>query len=138
MSSSKAEVIANKGNESFEPAFEADQLPHLQVPNVPEDATGLSAKDLAQVPTLREAQDTSVPEQIHPPTPIPSEADETPSASVLEELEALPVLDEIHAQEMPAPADTWIQVLHKRTEKLTEEIKTLHVRLDVLEKQSKG
>ncbi|MBU6224205.1 MAG: hypothetical protein KGP13_05180 [Burkholderiales bacterium] len=135
MSSSEADHIVNKGNETFEPAFEAEQLPRLHLPNVPQDATGLSAKDLAQVPTLRDPEASKAPEQA---ALIPPKLEETPSVSVLDELEALPVLDEIHAQEMPPPVDTWIEVLRKRTEKLTEEIKTLHVRLDVLEKQSKG
>ena len=67
----------------------------------------------------------------------PSPETETPSASVLDELDALPVLDEEHAQEMPIHVDTWIEVLHKRTEKLTEEIRQLHERLDVLEEKSK-
>jgi hypothetical protein len=60
------------------------------------------------------------------------------SASVLDELDALPILDEVHAQEMPGHVDTWIEVFQKRTEKLTEEIRQLHMRLDVLEEKSKG
>jgi hypothetical protein len=39
---------------------------------------------------------------------------------------------------MPGHVDTWIEVFQKRTEKLTEEIRQLHVRLDVLEEKSKG
>jgi hypothetical protein len=69
--------------------------------------------------------------------PITPEAEEA-SASVLDELDALPVLDEVHAQEIPGHVDTWIEVFQKRTEKLTEEIRQLHVRLDVLEEKSKG
>ena len=69
--------------------------------------------------------------------PIAPEAEEA-SASVLDELDALPVLDEVHAQEIPGHVDTWIEVLQKRTEKLTEDIRQLHVRLDVLEEKSKG
>ena len=52
MSSNEAEVISSKGHETFEPAFESDKVPRLQVPNVPEDAQGLSAKELAQVLSL--------------------------------------------------------------------------------------
>ena len=141
MSSNEAEVISSKGHETFEPAFESDKVPRLQVPNVPEDAQGLSAKELAQVPTLNE------PEAAHTPlvvkvtapkaAPIPSEAEET-SVSVLDALDALPVLEDVHTQEMPGHVDTWIEVFQKRTEKLTEDIKLLHARLDVLEEQSKG
>jgi hypothetical protein len=45
---------------------------------------------------------------------------------------------DVHTQEMPGHVDTWIEVFQKRTEKLTEDIKLLHARLDVLEEQSKG
>lgn len=140
MSSTEADVLSNKGHETFEPAFESDQVPRIQVPNLPEDAQGLSARELAQVPTLDEPEATHSPEEAKEATPLaesPSPEIETPSASVLDELDALPVLDEEHAQEMPIHVDTWIEVLHKRTEKLTEEIRQLHERLDVLEEKSK-
>ena len=141
MSSNEADVLSKKGHETFEPAFETDQVPRIQVPNVPEDAQGLSAKELAQVPTLDEQQATPAPveaKQTSPnAVPIAPEAEE-PSASVLDELDALPVLDEVHAQEIPGHVDTWLEVLQKRTEKLTEDIRQLHVRLDVLEEKSKG
>jgi hypothetical protein len=141
MSSKEAEIISNKGHETFEPAFETDNVPRLKVPNVPEDAQGLTAKELAQVPTLDEPEAAHTPELAKVTAPkvstTPSEVEET-SVSVLDELDALPVLDEIHAQEMPDPVDTWIEVFQKRTEKLTEDIRLLHARLDVLEEQSKG
>jgi hypothetical protein len=141
MSSNEADVLSKKGHETFEPAFETDQVPRIQVPNVPEDAQGLSAKELAQVPTLDEQQATPTPveaKQTSPDAlPIAPEVEEA-SASVLDELDALPVLYEVHAQEIPGHVDTWIEVLQKRTEKLTEDIRQLHVRLDVLEEKSKG
>ena len=141
MSSKEAEIISNKGHETFEPAFETDNVPRLQVPNVPEDAQGLTAKELAQVPTLNEPEAAHSPEVAKETTPEaaskPAEVKET-SASVLDALDALPVLDEVHAQEMPVHVDTWTEVLHKRTVNLTEEIRALHARLDVLEEQSKG
>jgi len=141
MPSTESEIISNKGHETFEPAFESDKVPRLKVPNVPDDAQGLSAKQLAQVPTLGESEAAHVPESaskipLHadPITPVSEET----SASVLDALDALPVLDEVHAQEMPGHVDTWTEVLHKRTVNLTEEIRALHARLDVLEEQSKG
>jgi hypothetical protein len=141
MSSTEADVLSKKGHETFEPAFESDKVPRIEVPNVPEDAQGLSAQELAQVPTLHEPEAAHMPEMAKESTPqaapAPSEVSETAS-SVLDELDALPILDEVHAQEMPDHVDTWIEVLHKRTEKLTEDIRQLHARLDVLEEQSKG
>lgn len=141
MSSNEAEVISNKGHETFEPAFETDKVPRIEVPNVPEDAQGLSARELAQVPTLHEPEAAHMPEAAKEVTPALESLDpgaDAPSVSVLDALDALPVLDEVHAQEMPVHVDTWIEVLHKRTEKLTEDIRQLHERLDVLEEQSKG
>jgi hypothetical protein len=96
---------------------------------------------LAQVPTLDEQQASNEPVEAKQANtdadPIVPAADEA-SASVLDELDALPILDEVHAQEMPGHVDTWIEVFQKRTEKLTEEIRQLHMRLDVLEEKSKG
>ena len=142
MSSNEADVLSKKGHETFEPAFETDQVPRIQVPNVPEDAQGLSAKELAQVPTLDEQQVKPAPveaKQANTDTEDPiALAVKEASASVLDELDALPILDEVHAQEMPGHVDTWIEVFQKRTEKLTEEIRQLHMRLDVLEEKSKG
>ncbi|MEY4018130.1 MAG: hypothetical protein RLZZ189_1928 [Pseudomonadota bacterium] len=141
MSSNEADVLSKKGHETFEPAFETDQVPRIQVPNVPEDAQGLTAKELAQVPTLDEQQASPAPAKAKQATPsadpIAPEAEEA-SASVLDALDALPILDEVHAQEIPGQVDTWMEVLQKRTEKLTEDIRQLHLRLDVLEEKSKG
>ena len=141
MSSNEADVLSKKGHETFEPAFETDQVPRIQVPNVPEDAQGLTAKELAQVPTLDEQQASPAPAVAKQATPsadpIAPEAEEA-SASVLDALDALPILDEVHAQEIPGQVDTWMEVLQKRTEKLTEDIRQLHLRLDVLEEKSKG
>jgi len=141
MSSTEDDVLSKKGHETFEPAFESDKVPRIQLPNVPEDAQGLSARELAQVPTLDEQEATHTPvlaKAAAAQAEAPSPDTESPNASVLDELDALPVLDEVHAQEMPVHVDTWIEVLQKRTEKLTEEIRQLHERLDVLEEQSKG
>ena len=69
MSSNEAEIIANKGHETFEPAFESDKVPRLKVPNLPDDAQGLSAKELAQVPTLNEPDAAHAPEVAKATTP---------------------------------------------------------------------
>jgi len=140
MSSNEADILSNKGHETFEPAFESDQVPRIRVPNVPEDSQGLSARELAQVPTLDEPEAVHTPEAEKKATPtVESIAKEALvlSASVLAELDALPILDEVHTQEMPVHVDTWAEGLRKRSEKLTEEIRQLHERLDVLEEKSK-
>jgi hypothetical protein len=140
MSSTEADVLSNKGHETFEPAFETDQVPRIEVPNLPEDAQGLTAKELAQVPQPSEPKDAQLAAAVAqvPPQqdPVMVEA-EVASAPVLEALDALPVLDEVHAQETPVHVDTWMEVLQKRTEKLTEEIRELNARLDVLERNQR-
>jgi hypothetical protein len=140
MSSTEADVISTKGHETFEPAFETDQVPRIEVPNLPEDAQGLTAKELAQVPQPSAPKDAQLPEAVAqvPPQEDPAQPEAAvASAPVLEALDALPVLDEVHAQEIPAHVDTWMEILQKRTEKLTEEIRELNARLDVLEKNQR-
>ena len=140
MSSTEADVISNKGHETFEPAFETDQVPRIEVPNLPEDAQGLTAKELAQVPQPSAPKDAQLPEAVAqvPPQEDPAQPETAvASAPVLEALDALPVLDEVHAQEIPAHVDTWMEILQKRTEKLTEEIRELNARLDVLERNQR-
>jgi hypothetical protein len=41
-------------------------------------------------------------------------------------------------QETPVEADTWVEGLHVRMGKLTDEIHTLNARLDGLEEQNKA
>ena len=140
MSSTEADVISNKGHETFEPAFETDQVPRIEVPNLPEDAQGLTAKELAQVPQPSAPKDAQLPEAVEqvPPQEDPALPEAAvASAPVLEALDALPVLDEVHAQEIPAHVDTWMEILQKRTEKLTEEIRELNARLDVIERNQR-
>ena len=140
MSSTEADVISNKGHETFEPAFETDQVPRIEVPNLPEDAQGLTAKELAQVPQPSAHKDAQLPEAVAqvPPQEDPAQLEvAAASPPVLEALDALPVLDEVHAQEIPAHVDTWMEILQKRTEKLTEEIRELNARLDVIERNQR-
>jgi hypothetical protein len=90
----------------FEPGFQPDSVPQISVPHIPEDAVGLTAEALAQVPTLTD----QVEEEINPEVPI----------------------EEVAIQEAPAAADTWSEQLHVRMDKLTDEIHQLNARLDRL------
>lgn len=138
MSSTEADVLSTKGHETFEPAFETDQVPRIEVPNLPEDAQGLTAEELAKLPSAGSAASETAPAKEPSEENAPQEVAKDINISVLDELQALPVLDEVHAQEMPLHVDTWLEVLQKRTEKLSEDIRVLHERLDLLEKKSKG
>ena len=112
----------------FEPAYQPGTLPQLSVPDLADDAEGLSAEALANVPTLTElVEPESQPES--PPEPVVTMVQE--SAHVLEPTDDLP------AQAEPAQADTWGEQLQVRMGKLTDDIHTLNVRLDRLEERNK-
>ena len=100
----------------FEPSFQPGSLPILSVPDLPDDAQGLSAEALAQVPTLTDL--------VH----------DEPGQEILAE----PAEPEAVTQETPVEADTWVEGLHVRMGKLTDEIHTLNARLDGLEEQNKA
>ena len=100
----------------FEPSFQPGSLPILSVPDLPDDAQGLSAEALAQVPTLTDL--------VH----------DEPGQEILAE----PAEPAAVTQETPVEADTWVEGLHVRMGKLTDEIHTLNARLDGLEEQNKA
>ena len=92
----------------FEPGFQPESIPKISVPDIPEDAVGLTAEALAQVPTL-----TDQVEEVNPEVPIVEAA----------------------IQEAPVQADTGGEELHARMDKLTNEIHQLNARLDRLEEK---
>ena len=121
----------------FEPGYQPETLPKISVPDLAEDAQGLTAEALAQIPTL---------------------TDEAPAKEVVEVLSEQPEVTEVHAveavqapqvvepspeavvptiQDEPAQADTWGEALHARMGKLTDDIHTLNTRLDRLEERNK-
>lgn len=105
----------------FEPAYQPETLPQITVPDLADDAQGLTAEALAQVPTL-----TDLVEE-----PAVEEAPET-EATDIDVLEP-----EAEIQDTPAQADTWVQELKVRMEKLNGDIYTLNARLDRLEERNK-
>jgi hypothetical protein len=125
----------------FEPGYQPGTLPQLNVPDLAEDAQGLTAEALANVPTLTELVEPEVApaEVTHDEVAEvlePSEPVETPAA--IEAAEATsPEEAEAPAQDEPAQADTWGEQLQVRMGKLTDDIHTLNVRLDRLEERIK-
>ena len=123
----------------FERGYEPASLPHIEVPDLPDDAQGLTAEALAQVPTLTE------------------QVDEAPGRELVDEPVAVqPVVAEVSAPEVtwvtPEPsieadlapiqdvsvqADTWGEELQVRMGKLTGDIQSLNARLDRLEERNK-
>ena len=112
----------------FEHGYQPESLPKITVPDLPEDAQGLSADALSQVPTLTEL--------VHEPD-AETEINTEESISDLESEEVAEAAEpdslEESIQEEPVQADTWTEVMHARMGKLTDEIHTLNVRLDRLE-----
>ncbi len=106
----------------FEPGYQPESLPHISVPDLSPDAEGLTAEALSQVPTLTELVDEA-----------PAEA--LPIAPVFE-VSAHPAPIEA-TQDAPVQADLWVEELHVRMGKLTDDIHTLNARLDRLDERNK-
>lgn len=112
------EAVASEGFHTeaspFELGYQPENLPKISVPDLADDAQGLTAEALEQIPTLTEE------------APVP---------------QVEPVIDEpvvAPAQDIPVQADTWTEALHVRMGRLTDDIHTLNTRLDRLEDQNKA
>lgn len=121
----------------FEPGYQPETLPKISVPDLAEDAQGLTAEALAQIPTLTE--EAPAKEAVD----VPSEQPEVTEVQAVEAV-APPQVEEPSPeavvptiQDEPAQADTWGEVLHARMGKLTDDIHTLNTRLDRLEERNK-
>lgn len=111
----------------FEPGYQPGSIPELTVPDLAEDATGVSAEVLAEaaIPTLTE--------QVEPAIDQEPEVVEDVAVTAQTEPEA-----EDPPQEPEAQADTWHEQMQVRMSKLTGEIQTLNDRLDRLEQRAKN
>lgn len=118
----------------FEAGYMADSLPRISVPDLPDDAIGLSAEALAKVPTLTELV-SDVSAETEPSTaqmePEPTQVLAYAGAEV--EVEAEVDAAGLQAQDLPSQADLYNEELQARMGKLTEDIQTLNARLDRLE-----
>ena len=103
----------------FELGYQPESLPKISVPDLPMDAQGLTAEALSQVPTLTELVGDALVEE------------DGEGAFVDDLAETAPLI-----QDVPVQADTWVEELHVRMGKLTDEIHTLNARLDRLEEQN--
>ncbi len=125
----------------FEPGYQPETLPQITVPDLAEDAQGLSAEALAKVPTLTELvePEASSVDAAHDEAAkeaVPSEPAQEPIAieAAQADSEQEP---EMTAQDQAAQADTWGEQLQARMGKLTDDIHTLNARLDRLEERNK-
>lgn len=112
----------------FEPGYQPEQLPKLDVPDLDADVQSLTASQLAQVPTLID-QVAPHPEAMASDVSIEAET-VSAEASVIDESQPL-------AQVMPVQADQMWELFHVRMDTLMADIKNLNDRLDQLESKSK-
>ena len=111
---------------AFEAGYMADSLPRISVPDLPDDALGLSAEALAKVPTLTELVSD---ESAEPELTMAQMEAEPISVLAYDDAEATG----LQAQDLPTQADLWKEELQARMGKLTDDIQTLNARLDRLE-----
>ncbi len=119
----------------FEPGYQPGTLPQLSVPDLAEDAQGLTAEALAKVPTLTELvkPERESDEALHDTAAETLESSDSAEAPVVDVEASSP-----QESEVPAQADTWGEQLQVRMGKLTDDIHTLNARLDRLEERNKA
>lgn len=115
----------------FEPAYQPETLPQITVPDLADDAQGLTAEALANVPTLTELVSATHSDQA-PITETLADADLVSQGMTTSIQEPIAEI-----QALPAQADTWVEELQARMGKLNGDIQTLNARLDRLEERNK-
>jgi hypothetical protein len=124
----------------FEPGYQPETLPKISVPDLADDAQGLTAEALAQVPTLtEEAPGKGLVDTVSDQTEVTEvgAVEQAPEAPNVQPEPAIPEAVAAPIQDTPAQADTWGEELHARMGKLTGDIHTLNTRLDRLEERNK-
>jgi hypothetical protein len=106
----------------FEPAYQPGSVPEITVPDLAEDALGVSAQVLADaaIPTLTDQVETASTHE---------SSDETVAGEPIGGGEDM-------AQEPQDRADTWQEQMQVRMTKLSGDIQTLNDRLDRLEQRA--
>ena len=131
-----AAVSVTGGDTGFQAGFKPENVPHINLPDVPQDATGLPPEALAHIPTLTErvpAGDTVPVLEVSP------EDDTATNAQPLEITDELTDATEVaeQTQELEVEADTWVQQMQVRMDRLMDDIHNLNDRLDRLENKTK-
>ena len=113
---------------AFEPGYQPEQLPKLQVADLDAEVQSLTASELAQVPTLVD-QVTQAPEIVAADASMPAEMHSAEEVSASE--------SEPPAQVQAVQADHLFELFQVRMDTLVADIKKLNERLDQLEIRSK-
>ncbi len=138
-------VSVKGGDAGFQAGFKPENVPQINLPDVPQDATGLPPEALAHIPTLTERVPAASDDATSPP------GDTVPTLEVLTEDEPVtdvPTLElaqeateaaEVakQTQEPQVEADTWVQQMQVRMDRLIDDIHNLNDRLDRLENKTK-
>jgi hypothetical protein len=120
-----------------------EKIPRITVPDLPDDAAGMSAQDLAQVPTLTEQMPSPPEAPAAPPAP-PEPAPTVASVDVPAPTVAAPAPPSAAPsapaapQAPPVPAESWLQQSQMRINQISIEIHELNDRLDQLEHRPKA
>lgn len=137
----------------FKSGFQPEHVPQIHLPDVPQDATHLPPEALAHIPTLTERVSAQADAQQPPHTDtvpvleLPSDEADAPreeanpqdSPLAIEMDDALQEDTELSepTQEPEVEADTWVQQMQVRMDRLMDDIHTLNDRLDRLENKTK-
>jgi len=140
-----AAVSMSGGDTGFQAGFKPENVPHINLPDVPQDATGLPPEALAHIPTLTErvtatSDETASPAgDTVPVLEVPPEAPTVTDAQPPEAADALSDATEVaeQTQEPQVEADTWVQQMQVRMDRLMDDIHNLNDRLDQLENKTK-
>jgi hypothetical protein len=140
-----AAVSVTGGDAGFQGGFKPENVPHINLPDVPQDATGLPPEALAHIPTLTERVTATSDETASPAgdtVPVlegPPEAPTVTDAQPPEAADALSDATEVaeQTQEPQVEADTWVQQMQVRMDRLMDDIHNLNDRLDQLENKTK-
>ena len=140
-----AAVSVTGGDTGFQAGFKPENVPHINLPDVPQDATGLPPEALAHIPTLTErvsatSDDSATPAgDTVPVLEVPPEDPTVTDAQPPEVAGALSDATEVaeQTQEPQVEADTWVQQMQVRMDRLMDDIHNLNDRLDQLENKTK-
>lgn len=129
------------GDTGFQSGFKPENVPQINLPDVPQDATGLPPEALAHIPTLTERVPAASDEASSPPGDTVPTLEMLPDDEIVTEAqpsEPMDAPDEAEpTQEPEVQADTWVEQMQVRMDRLMDDIHNLNDRLDRLENKTK-
>ncbi len=134
-------VSVTGGDAGFQAGFKPENVPQINLPDVPQDATGLPPEALAHIPTLTERVPAASDEATPPAGDTVPTLEMLPDDETITEVQPPEPTDETDeaqpTQEPEVQADTWVDQMQVRMDRLMDDIHTLNDRLDRLENKTK-